>query len=237
MIKKLFYIFLVIQSANLFSQIDSGSLMSLPKASSIDLDNILSPKLGSLAYDTDKDRVVEYTSEGWLEIKTTRDVHVGAFIITEPGQKKIDIPFKPYQITFVAHANIDSLDSLDDDNDTGNNDRGIDNSFGTMNGFTRNDNTPPTQQVIYVGGSGNSINDISRYASSSNCIAIRYSDQNGNSLGKITANLHSFNTDGFTINVTYTNGDITVNNGNSLVDVQPEDVLNEKIVVLFTAYK
>ena len=164
-------------------------------------------------------------------------VYSGYFIISAPGVQTITgLSFQPSQITFVANANIDSL-NIDNDNATGNNDRGIANSFGTMNGFARYDGISISQQVIFIGGSGNNLNNISRYASSSNCIGLRYGDQNGMDLGKITAGLISFNVDGFTINVTYTNGTVTVNDSDPLKDVQPGDVTSERIIVLFTAYK
>ena len=143
-----------------------------------------------------------------------------AFIINASGAKIITgIPFQPSQITFVAHANIESL-NIDADNGVGDNNSGINNSYGSMNGFVRNDGATNTQQVIYVGGSGNSINDISRYASSTNCIGVRYGNQNGNSLGRITASLTTFDANGFTLNVNRTAGAQT-----------------ENLVVLFTAYK
>ena len=63
------------------------------------------------------------------------------------------------------------------------------------------------------------------------------SETSASSLGKITASLTSFNSGGFTINVTYTNGTVTVNHVDPLRDVQPEDVLNEGLIVLYTAYK
>ncbi|WP_275316291.1 hypothetical protein [Tenacibaculum bernardetii] len=153
-------------------------------------------------------------------------VHTGSFIIDASGNKIIvGLPFKASQITFVAHANIENL-SIDNDNQVGNNDSGINNSYGSMNGFARFNEatltTPAsiTQEVIFVGGSGNSINDISRYSSNINCIGVRYGNQNGDSLGKITASLISFNVNGFTINVTR-----TVN------------AVNENLVVLYTAYR
>ncbi|WP_418653047.1 hypothetical protein [Tenacibaculum soleae] len=147
-------------------------------------------------------------------------VYTGSFIINASGAKIITgIPFQPSQITFVAHANIESL-NIDADNGVGNNNSGINNSFGSMNGFVRNDGATNTQQVIYVGGSGNSINDISRYASSTNCIGVRYGNQNGDSLGRITASLTTFNPNGFTLNVSRT-----------------ANASNENLVVLFTAYK
>ncbi len=81
-----------------------------------------------------------------------------------------------------------------------------------MTGYVRG----TTQQVIYVGGSGSSINDISRYASSSHCIGIRYSNNNGDNLGLTSASFVSFNPTGFTINV---------------------DNRTENILVIFTAYE
>ncbi|GAL63792.1 hypothetical protein [Algibacter lectus] len=66
------------------------------------------------------------------------------------------------------------------------------------------------QQVIFNGGNGNSINDISRYASSSRAIGIRYGNQNGDNLGLTAAEVTSFNADGFTINVTDKTEDIIV---------------------------
>jgi hypothetical protein len=126
---------------------------------------------------------------------------MGVFIISSTGNKTISgLPFQPSQISFVAHANVESL-NLNSDNAVGNNNSGLANSFGSMNGFARNDNGTITQQVIYVGGSGNSINDISRYASNNQCIGIRYGNQNGDNLGLTSGSMNSFNSDGFTINV------------------------------------
>ena len=85
-----------------------------------------------------------------------------------------------------------------------------------MNGFARQDASGIKQQTIYVGGHGNSINDISRYASDKQCIGLRYGDQNGNSLGKTTASLFEFTKDGFKLKVT------------EVVD---------PIVVMYTAYR
>ncbi|MGB1038431.1 MAG: hypothetical protein ACPGYY_07260, partial [Bacteroidia bacterium] len=73
-----------------------------------------------------------------------------------------------------------------------------------------------TQQVIYGGGSGNSINDISKYAAVDECIGLRYSNQNGDKLGLTTATIVSFDNNGFTINVT--NSD-------------------DKVIVMYTAYR
>lgn len=164
-------------------------------------------------------------------------VYTGSFIINSSGTVTINtLPFQPSQITFVAHANIGS-ENIDSNNTVGNNDRGIDNSYGSMNGFVRNNGASNTQQVIYIGGSGNSINDISRYSSSTNCIGIRYGNQDGLDLGKITASLNSFNANGFTLNVNYINGTVTNNSANPLINTQPTDILTRSLVVLYTAYK
>ncbi|OIQ18141.1 MAG: hypothetical protein BM549_11860, partial [Lacinutrix sp. MedPE-SW] len=139
------------------------------------------------------------------------NAYVGHFIITNTGNITINVPFEPSQVTFQAYANIES-ENLNADNGVGNNNNGFNNAFGGMTGYARG----TTQQVIYVGGSGSSINDISRYASSSHCIGIRYSNNNGDNLGLTTARLVSFNTNGFTLNV---------------------DNKTENIVVIFTAYE
>jgi len=213
-------------------------LLGLYSVPTTELGNVAAPIIGSLLYNPTDKNVYVYTATGWSPIDNSGPtVYTGYFIISGEGAVTVkDIPFHPSQVTFNANANVESL-NIDSDNGTGNNDRGIDNSFGTMNGFVRDIGGTLTQQVMFIGGHGNSINNISRYASSSNCIGIRYGDQNGNSLGKIEGAFNSFTTDGFIINVNYTDGVITVNNANVLIDVQPDDVDNEALLVLFTAYK
>lgn len=218
---------------------DPALLVTVQRASQAEIDAYNPGDLssGMLVYNTDKQRIYEYANGSFLELLTGGNVYTGFFIISAEGTTTIaDIPFRPSQVTFVANANVESL-NIDSDNATGNNDRGIANSFGTMNGFARNNGTSITQQTTYSGGHGNSINDISRYASDKNCIGVRYGDQNGSSLGKIEGALTSFTADGFVINVNYTDGVITVNNGNPLLDVQPGDINGEALLVLYTAYK
>lgn len=182
------------------------------------------PTEGDIWYDTSGTTTVTKTFDGTNWVANFSNVYNGFFIVTGSGVTTVTgIPFQPSQVTFVAHANIESLD-VNADNSVGNNNTGLNNSFGTMNGFARlNNDLSITQQIIYIGGSGNSINDISRFSSSSNCLGIRYGNQNGNNLGLITGALTAFTTTGFTLNLTYVNG---VNN-----------VQNEDLVVLFTAYK
>ena len=211
----------ILISSLMYSQIDANSLMALPQLSSSDLTTINNPKLGSLAYDTTKNRVVEYTDQGWTEMLTDKNVYLGSFRITSTGSMDIDdIPFEPSQISFVAHANIEN-NNISADNNVGNNNNGKDNTFGTANGFAReNTNGSITQQTIFIGGNGASINDITRYSSTNNCIGIRYANNNGDFLGLLSARVTSFNSDGFTLNVARSNS-----------------LGNESLVVLYTAYK
>lgn len=196
------------------------------------------PLEGDVWNDTSGTTSVTKTYDGANWIANSSNVYNGFFIVTAAGVTTVSsIPFQPTQVTFQAHANVESLD-INTDNAVGNNARGISNSYGTMNGFARlNTDNTITQQVIYVGGHGNSINDISRFASNTNCLGLRYGDQNGNNLGVISGALTAFTTNGFTINVTYTNGVITNNSTNPVLRVQPNDVQNEDVVVLFTAYR
>lgn len=214
-------------------------LVTIQRASQVEIDayNTVDLEVGMLVYNTDVQRIFEYTNSGFLELLTAPNVYTGSFIISGEGTTTITgIPFRASQVTFVANANVESA-NIDSDNGTGNNDRGIANSFGTMNGFARNNGASIVQQAMYSGAHGNSVNDNSRYASDSNCIGVRYGDQNGSSLGKIEGELTSFTLDGFVITVEYTDGVITVNNGNPLLNIQPDDVNNEALLVLFTAYK
>lgn len=200
----------------------------------------IDPLEGDVWFDISGTTSVTNTYNGTEWIPNSVNVFTGAFTITVAGTTSVtNLPFQPTQVTFVAHANVESLD-INADNGVGNNARGIYNSFGTMNGFARqNTDNTITQQVIYVGGHGNSINDISRFSSSANCIGIRYGDQNGTNLGIIRGALTGFTANGFDINVTYTNGTVTSNgtNTNLVLRVLPTDVLQEDVVVLFTAYR
>ncbi|WP_108803867.1 hypothetical protein [Aquimarina sp. Aq107] len=217
----------------MLAQIDANSLMGLPTASTAERVAITGVSVGALVYDTDVNRVYEFTDTGWQEMLTTGNVYVGAFQVSSSGTINITgIPFRPTLVTFVAHANVEDF-NINNDNGTANNDRGIRNSFGTMNGFARNDPGDIIQQVIYIGSHGNSINDISRFASDMYSIGLRYGDQNGLLLGNILGDLTDFNSDGFTINITYIDGDVT----NVGQNVLPEDIDNEGIIVLYTAYR
>ena len=105
--------------------------------------------------------------------------------------------------------NVESY-NVNADNGIGNNNNTFQNTFGSMEGYATNYGGSIQQQAIFVGGSGSSINDISRYASSSRAIGIRYSNNNGNNLGLTAASTTSFNSNGFIINVTNHTEDIVV---------------------------
>ncbi|PHS09780.1 MAG: hypothetical protein COA88_04200 [Kordia sp.] len=142
--------------------------------------------------------------------------HIGKFIINSAGSMTITgIAFTPSKITFTAYANIEGY-SIDADNQVGNNNNGIANSFGGMTGYAIKNGSNIDQQCIYNGGSGASINNISRYSSAAHAIGIRYGNQNGVSLGKTTAIVTSLNTNGFTLNV---------------------DNKDDNLVVIYQAYK
>lgn len=204
-------------SIHVQSQVPTGEeLVGLHAVPTSDLGNVTSPIIGSILYNPTDEKVYVYTASGWKTYESsTTGTYVGQFIITSTGNINITgLPFQPSSVTFVAHANVETL-NLDS---SGSNINNKDNSFGTTNGFARDNNGSITQQFIYLGGSGESINNISRYSSSSNCIGLRYSNQDGNPFGRTLASLTSFNSDGFTINVS-------------------SQLANENVVVLYTAYK
>ncbi|CAL2079381.1 conserved protein of unknown function [Tenacibaculum sp. 190524A02b] len=219
------------------AQVDEMSLMGVAKATTTELNNISSPEIGSLAFDTVKDRLVEYTSSGWREMLTDQNVYVSFFIINAPGGTTATsfnhienmLPFQPSQITFKAHANIEAF-NINSAGSAGLNTATLQNAFGTTHGFARQDTSSITQATIYIGGSGSSINSISRYSSNTQCIGLRYGNQNAQNLGTITASLSTFDSNGFTLNVSYGLG----SSGNTNRD---NDILNESLVVLYTAYK
>lgn len=198
-----------------FSQTPTAEeLVKIHSVSDSEMNAIANPIEGSYIYNTTSETMHYYNGTDWAELlASTSTVYVGHFIISGTGSQTISgIPFQPSSITFTAHANIEST-SINSDNNVGNNNNAIPNTFGIMNGYARND---LSQQVMFVGGSGNSINDISRYANANQCIGIRYTNNNGDNLGLTTANLTAVNNDGFTINVS------------SRVD---------NLLVMYTAYK
>lgn len=173
------------------------------------------------------------------------EIYTGHLIVNGPGglvdanfnQVITGIPFKPLQVTFSAVPNIEDL------NTSGNggalNTKRLHNTFGSMSGYARSDNAVVptiTQVVVFSGASASSVNSKSRYSSDQYCIGIRYTNQNGEDLGRIRASTTSFNNDGFTLSIFYTLGTGTVGTPTEIID-RNNDVLDEKLVVLFTAYR
>ncbi|GGG39414.1 hypothetical protein GCM10011414_05950 [Croceivirga lutea] len=199
------------------AQLDSNSVLGIPTATLAQINSVTGAQEGAIAYASDTDKVYKFNGTSWEELANNNNasVYLGVLVLNATGNQTITgLPFQPTQISFVAHANVETL-NLNSDNGTRNNETGLPNSFGTSTGFARNDGGTIIQQSIYVGGSGNSINDISRYASSAHCVGIRYGNQNGDNLGITSASLLSFNVDGFTLNV---------------------DSLADNVVVLFKAF-
>ena len=242
--KNTFFALFLITSFNLLAQVGIGNTdpqaaldiqsgsqgILLPRvelASVSDNTTVINPKGGALAEST----LVYNTGAGglstagfyywdgsqWIQLADdSPKVHVGKAIITATGTLVISgLPFQPSSVSITAYANVDAY-TLDSDNGVGNNNAGIPNVFGFMKGFARDNAGSIDQQVIFGGGSGNSINDISRYASPSHCVGLRYVDKNGTSLGVTSAALTSFDSNGFTLNV---------------------DAYADSVVILYEAYK
>ncbi|APY10335.1 hypothetical protein BWZ22_03375 [Seonamhaeicola sp. S2-3] len=160
---------------------------------------IWTPINANSSVSSDAGNIITSGTDSGAYLGTT--VYFGKFIISGTGNQTITgLPFQPTSIKFTAHANVESY-NVNLDNGVGNNNGTFQNAFGSCTGYATNYGGSISQQVIYIGGSGNSINNISRYASSSRAIGIRYSNQNGGNLGLTAASVTSFNADGFTINV------------------------------------
>ncbi|NRT12883.1 hypothetical protein [Flavobacterium sp. 14A] len=194
---------------------------------------------------TGKARVVSADFNNTLAVGSDGGSYLGStvftdyFIISPPGgtggnrSQMITIndpKFKPSQITFVANANVEEELVNGSGSILGSD---LDNSFGTTNGFARNiDGTIFKQQFSYIGASGgvSLTNATSRYAAPGYCLGIRYSSQGGNDLGRITAKVVSFNDLGFTLEVTYSQGE-------NILLVDRNQVFSESLLVLYTAYR
>ena len=214
--KILLFIILVVFIGKTQAQITAGNLLGAPTVTYLsEITAIVSSQIGAVVCNLD-DEVYHFTSTSWQTNETSS--YVGSFITNNSGNISVpNVPFRPSPITSTANTNVESFE-LDNDNQSTNNDRGIRNSFEHMNDFARleTDGTTITQNVIYNGSHGNSINDLSRFSSNPLGIGVRYGNQNGYFSGSITANLTSFYNNDFTINVTYTNG--------SVADISPAEI-------------
>lgn len=192
------------------AQLESGLLLGLTNATTADINATTDAAKGSLVFNTDTNQVYVFDGTSWNQMgqKTT---YTGTFRISGSGTLSVSgIPFQPTSVSFVAYANVEDF-NLDSDNGTRNNETGLPNAYGSMKGFARDDNGSITEQVIFNGGSGNSINDISRYASDSHSIGVRYANQNGDKLGLTTATVTAFTSTGFTLNTdNYADGVVVI---------------------------
>jgi hypothetical protein len=191
-----------------------------------DITTVVSPNASALiastlVYNTGTAGLTEagfyfWNGGNWAKlIDNSPSVFVGKATITGTGHLVITtLPFKPKRITFTAYANIEAY-KLDAVGSGANN---KDNAFGFMKGYANDNGATIEQQVINGGGSGESINNISRYASPLHCIGMRYANQNAVKLGLTTAMVTSFNANGFTLNV-------------------DSYLASENLVVIFEAYR
>lgn len=127
-------------------------------------------------------------------------LHVGYFDVTKNETKSIiGLGFKPKNIHFNGQVIGGTIGAGVDRGDGSGG--SVNNYAGGSHGFAGDNNGTVVQAVLHSGGSGNSINSTSHYASSSYCYAIRYADQDGGKLGLMTISLDSFDSDGFTITI------------------------------------
>lgn len=201
------------------AQVAPNTLLKLPEATTATINLSTAEDPGNLVYSSDENKIYAHTGTVFNEIPAGPQYYVGSFQITAAGPQSITgLPFQPSSVTFVAFANIESA-TIDDDNDgipNANNVNTIADTFGSMKGYARQDVAAIAEQVIYIGGNGASINDISRYASDSHCIGIRYANSNGDNIGVTTAEFTSFDATGFTINT---------------------DAFSDGLLVIYEAYK
>ncbi|QIE59646.1 hypothetical protein G5B37_08735 [Rasiella rasia] len=176
--------------------------------STTDVTTVVSPNsasivVGTLVYNTGAAGLSEagffhWNGARWAKlIDDSASAAIGKTIINGTGNVTINVGFTPKRITFTAYANIESY-TLDT---TGSSSNNKDNSFGYMKGYANNNGGSIEQQVINGGGSGESINNISRYASPNHCIGMRYANQDAVKLGLTTARVTSFTATGFVLNV------------------------------------
>jgi len=224
MIKKLFILLFLFFTSVTHAQLAGDEVLQLHSDTTVEMNAMSNPQTGHIIHNSTTNTLWYYDGTNWVETsKVGPTVYTGSFIINANGNQAITgLPFQPSQITFMAHANIEAVNV---DIGSSNSDTRVNLFWGSMNGFARINNGNTTQQVIFIGQNGREtgspyINNISKYASNSNCIAIRYANENGTKIGLLTASLTSFNNNGFTINVSRNN-----------------NATSENLVVLYTAYK
>lgn len=134
------------------------------------------------------------------DLQTSLDV--GHFIINSTGDVSVTgLGFQPTRVKFEATLPIESTDQ--ETAGTGDDER---NSAGFMIGYAKDTGSGTEQQASSTAISGNSTDDIRKYSSSSLCIAATYCSSSGSEEGQVDATLKSWDSDGFTINVSTYSG-------------------------------
>ncbi|MBU2061189.1 MAG: hypothetical protein KKH44_04980, partial [Bacteroidetes bacterium] len=191
---------------------------------------------------------IQSDGTNWQQISSDggATVYTGSFIIpsynslfsTAPApaaQRTVNytydkIGFKPSQITFTVNANVENTAVYDKGSGTDD----LNNVFGTATGFARSAGVdPPAQQFSFVGGNYGYLtttdNFISRYAEADAAFGIRYSDRNGNDIGRFKVQVTGFIDAGLTFTITYYQGTMATTTRNQ--------IFSESLLVMFTAYK
>jgi hypothetical protein len=130
----------------------------------------------------------------------TQHFDLGSFTVTGTGIISVTgLGFKPNIIEFRAESRITSwsVDTFGPGN--GNN---ASNYQGSSYGYAKWLGDGFEQRTVHSGGSGNNINATSHYSSNSECLTIRYADQNGGSRGYTRCEMSAVTSDGFDVNVT-----------------------------------
>jgi len=82
--KILFILLLTFGAYAVNAQIDANSLMGLPRATTVEMNGITSPRVGSILFNTDDDHLYRYTSAGWrvVSLSTLNDNGDGTLTYT-----------------------------------------------------------------------------------------------------------------------------------------------------------
>lgn len=127
--------------------------------------------------------------------ESSKSTYVGSFTVTGTGDYTVSgLPFQPSMVEFDIHAtggnDVSTAPPTNDNTDA--------NSASHMSGRARDDGF---RQATGNSASGNSINAIRKFATSTEAILMEYSDANGNNVGTLQGDVTSWNSDGFTVNI------------------------------------
>ncbi|MDN3205828.1 hypothetical protein [Algoriphagus sediminis] len=188
---------------------EANELFQLRALSISDLNSLNTAIEGTLVYNPERKAVFLRDGSQW--VNTKQKTYSGVITIENTGFISVtNVPFSPSRVEFKAVSNVDAV-NLNSDNGTSDNDNSIQSTFGWMTGFAQRTGVVSfDQQVVFVGGSGSSIDEISRFSENRRCIAIRYADQPGNLLGTTEARFFRFLDNGFQIFVTDADDDLLV---------------------------